>query len=166
MPDPPRSASTIGRSNPDDLRDEDPVHLRLVLWRAAKAVEEVDRASIASTGLGLSDFAVLEVLLHKGPAPVNALGRRVLLTSGSITTAVDRLQQRGLVRRMADPDDRRVCLVHLTTSGRRLIESAFATHAANLERAFAGVTPSERRRLTTLLRKLGKGAAAAMTPRQ
>ncbi len=63
-------------------------HVWLILWRAFHAIEQNALRSIAATGLGLSDFAVLEALLHKGPQPVNVLGRRILLTSGSITTAV------------------------------------------------------------------------------
>ncbi|MGD8797969.1 MAG: MarR family transcriptional regulator, partial [Desulfobacterales bacterium] len=77
-------------------------HIRLVLWKAAKAVEKVDRASIAQTSLGLSDFTIMEALLHKGPLPVNKIGQKVLLTSGSMTAAVDRLEGKGFVKRIQD----------------------------------------------------------------
>ena len=60
-------------------------HLWLILMKAYRALSQVDARSIAASGLGISDFAVLEVLLHKGPLPVNAIGRHVMLTSGSIT---------------------------------------------------------------------------------
>ena len=69
-------------------------HIRLVLWKAAKAVEEIDRASIAQTGLGVSDFAIMEALFHKGPLPVNQIGEKVLLTSGSMTAAVNRIEKK------------------------------------------------------------------------
>ncbi|MBI4909186.1 MAG: MarR family transcriptional regulator [Acidobacteria bacterium] len=104
----------------------------------------------------LSDFAVLEALLHVGPQPVNELGRKVLLTSGSITTAVDRLAERGLVRRVGHPSDRRTRIVSLTSEGRSLIRAQFATHAHDLERAMHGLTATERRTLFGLLRKLEK----------
>ncbi len=136
------------------------LHLRLVLWKAAKAVEQIDRASIRSTGLCLSDFTILEVLLHKGAMPVNAIGRKVLLTSGSMTTAIGRLQQRGLVSRQTDPADRRITHVDLTAAGRRLIEQAFARHAANFEQAFAHLDAVERADLQRLLKKLGLGLSA------
>jgi MarR family 2-MHQ and catechol resistance regulon transcriptional repressor len=84
------------------------VHLWLILLKAYRALAQVDAGSIASSGLGLSDFAVLEILLHKGSLPVNTIGRQVMLTSGSITTAVDRLEEKQLVRRQACPNDRRV----------------------------------------------------------
>jgi MarR family 2-MHQ and catechol resistance regulon transcriptional repressor len=67
------------------------VHLWLVLMRAHRAVSRHAMRSIEPSGLGFSDFAVLEVLLNKGPQKVNDIGRRVDLTSGSITTAIDRL---------------------------------------------------------------------------
>src|SRR5260370_34868225 len=79
--------------------DTSGVHVRLVLWKAERAMEAVDRRSIEKLGLGLSDFAVLEMLLHKGPQPVNTIGAKVLLTSGAITAAVDRLEAPGLPRR-------------------------------------------------------------------
>lgn len=135
------------------------VHTWLVLGRAARAVEARAEESIAHTGLGITDFAILEALLHKGSMPVNALGRKLLLTSGSITTAVDRLVAKGLVGRSDHPDDRRVRVVELTREGRRLIVPAFARHEKDLEAVAAVLTANERITLLTLLRKLGKFAA-------
>src|SRR6185295_20349840 len=83
------------------------VHLWLVLWKAMRAVEAHALKSIASQPICGSDFAVLEALLHKGPLPVNVIGRKVLLTSGSITAAVDRLEAQDLVERRAHARDRR-----------------------------------------------------------
>ena len=105
-----------------------------------------------------SDFAVLEALLHKGPLAVNAIGKKVLLTSGSMTAAVDRLERRGLVERQDDPGDRRTRIVHLTGAGDVLIQKLFAQHAADMERAVAVLSKSEAQTLTDLLRKLGRGA--------
>jgi MarR family transcriptional regulator, 2-MHQ and catechol-resistance regulon repressor len=89
---------------------------------------------------------------------VNALGAKVLLTSGSMTAAIDRLERRGLVRRTAEAHDRRARVVRLTSAGRKLIRSAFADHAQALERAVAALAPGERATLIGLLRKLGRGA--------
>lgn len=136
-------------------------HILLVLTRAARTLEARALASIEHTGLCASDFAVLEALLHKGSLPVNSLGALVLLTSGSITIAVDRLARRGLVRRRESPDDRRVRLVELTAAGRRLIEPAFARHAADLERIVSALSRAQRVTLVTLLRRLGTTAAAS-----
>ena len=135
-------------------------HTWLVLWRATRALEARALRSIAETGLGASDFGVLEMLLHKGPQPVNVIGRKVLLTPGSITTAVDRLAARGLVERRDDPADRRIRRVHLTEQGRRLIGPAWTRHEADLEEAVAVLTNAERAALVALLRKLGTNLEA------
>jgi len=114
--------------------------------------------SIEPSGLGVSDFAILEVLLHKGPQKVNEIGRRIDLTSGSITTAVDRLEAQGLVARAHDAADRRSRIVCLTPKGRSRIEDVFAHHAAALEAAARGLTRAERATLISLLKKLGTTA--------
>ena len=137
-------------------------HTFLVLWKAARAVERRAQESIANTGLGQTDFAILEALLHKGALPVNALGRKVLLTSGSITSAVDRLEARGLVARSDDPGDRRVRRVALTPAGRRVIAPAFARHAEELDEVVSVLTRAERATLVDLLRRLGRGAEGTL----
>lgn len=141
-------------------------HIRLVLWKAAKAVDKIDRAGIAETGLHLSDFAILEVLLHKGPQSISAIGEKVLLTSGSMTAAVNRLERRGLVRRSQDPADGRFFHVHLTAAGRKEIERAYAAHVENLEAVAAVLTDSERDQLVRLLKKLGRHAETMACPAQ
>jgi MarR family 2-MHQ and catechol resistance regulon transcriptional repressor len=134
------------------------VHVWLVLWKAYRALQQYASASIAATGLGGSDFAALEALLHKGPLPVNAIAEKVFLTSGSMTAAVDRLESKGLVQRKADASDRRARVVHLTPKGEALIATAFRDHAAALERAVEGLSQAERAELIRLLKTLGKGA--------
>ena len=130
-------------------------HIRLVLWKAAKAIEEVDKASIAQTGLGLSDFTIMEALLHKGPLPINQIGEKVLLTSGSMTAAVNRLERKGLVTRTQDPSDGRCFYVHLTKKGRQTIKTAYADHEKNLEKIAGVLSDSERKELARLLKKIG-----------
>lgn len=134
------------------------VHLWLLLWKTTKTLESHARRSVEATGLCLSDFGVLEALLHKGPLPVNTLGKKILLTSGSVTAAVDRLEKAGLVRRMNALEDRRSRIVHLTPQGSELIRGLFAQHALDLEHAFAALGGPERETLAGLLRKLGHGA--------
>ena len=138
--------------------DTSGVHVWLVLMKAHKTLAAISTADVARSGLCMSDFEILELLLNKGPMPVNTLGDRVFLTSGSSTAAVDRLQKRGLVRRAADANDRRARIVHLTTAGRKLISSIFVEHARVMERAAHALTPAERATLLSLLKKLGKTA--------
>src|SRR5882672_8441159 len=108
-------------------------HLWLVLMKAHRTLQRLATHSIDASDMGLSDFAVMEMLLHKGPQPVNEIGRRVELTSGAITTAVDRLESRGLVTREAHPSDRRGRIVRLTGAGEKHATRIFAGHKAAMD---------------------------------
>jgi MarR family 2-MHQ and catechol resistance regulon transcriptional repressor len=134
------------------------VHLWLILWKAYDTLRAHAEKHIESLGLGLSDFGILESLLHKGPQPVNTIGAMIRLTSGSITAAVDRLEEKGLVERKSDPADGRARVVHLTATGRKLISDAFDDHKQAMERATSGLTAAERKEAAALLRKLGVSA--------
>lgn len=141
------------------------VHVFLVLWKAARAVQAYAEKSISELEMCGSDFAVLEALLHKGALPINEIGKKVLLTSGSITVAVDRLEKKGLVERRAHGTDRRARMVHLTKEGRKAITRTYADHAADMERlASASLTRAERKTLISLLKKIGYKAAGASEP--
>ena len=141
---------------------QEPEHVWLVMMKAMRALTRYAAAGIEETGLGLSDFGVLEVLLHKGPLPVNAIGPIVDLTPGSISIAVDRLFEKGLVSRIESTEDRRVRIVALTARGKDLIGSAFRKHAGQMRKAFSELSPEELRDLDTALKKVGKRAAALM----
>src|SRR5436190_10054398 len=140
-------------------QDSSGVHVWLVFMKAFQALLPHAAQSIERTELGDSDFRVLEVLLHKGPLPVNTIGPKVWLTPGSISVAVDRLVQKGLVSRKDHPDDRRVRRVELTAKGRALITRGFRDHAAAMENAVAVLSKTERLTLLLLSKKLGKHAA-------
>src|SRR5437667_12776141 len=139
--------------------DSSGVHLWLVFMKAFQALIPHAASSIKRTELGDSDFRVLEVLLHKGPLPVNTIGPKVWLTPGSISVAVDRLVKRGLVARKERSQDRRVRQVELTAKGRALIVRGFREHAAAMENAVSVLSKNERLALLRLLKKLGKHAA-------
>jgi len=136
------------------------VHLWLVLWKATRALEVHAERSITSLNLGRSDFGVLEALLHKGSLAVHELGAKVLLTSGSITTAIDRLERSGLVTRGSDPGDRRTRIIRLTQAGRKTIRAAFHYHAQAMEQALSHLGSKDRETLLKLLRRLGHGASS------
>jgi MarR family 2-MHQ and catechol resistance regulon transcriptional repressor len=107
------------------------------------------------------------VLLHKGPQPVNVIGPKVDLNPGSISVAVDRLYERGLVNREESPNDRRVRVVSLTAEGKKVISAAFRKHAAQVESLFSVLSADDQAQLQTLLRKLGRHAesVASLKPR-
>jgi MarR family transcriptional regulator, 2-MHQ and catechol-resistance regulon repressor len=136
------------------------VHVWLVMMKAIQAIGQCAAQSIRETGLGDSDFRVLEVLLHKGPLPVNTIGPKVSLTPGSISVAIDRLYRKGLVTRTEGADDRRVRIVELTPSGRKLIVPAFQKHAAAMKKVFSALSPPELQELEAALKNVGMRAEA------
>jgi MarR family 2-MHQ and catechol resistance regulon transcriptional repressor len=144
---------------------QEPEHVWLVMMKAMRALTRYAAAGIEETGLGLSDFGVLEGLLHKGPLPVNTIGPIVDLTPGSISIAVDRLFAKGLVSRVESGEDRRVRIVALTPRGKDLIAPAFRKHAGQMRRVFSGLNPEELLSLEVALKKIGKCAAALMERR-
>ena len=137
-------------------------HVWLVMMKAMRALTRYAAAGIEETGLRLSDFAVLEVLLHRGPLPVNTIGPIVDLTPGSISIAVDRLFAKGLVSRVESAEDRRVRIVALTPRGKDLVASAFRKHSGQMKRVFSQLSPEELRGLEVALKRVGKRAAALM----
>jgi MarR family 2-MHQ and catechol resistance regulon transcriptional repressor len=115
-------------------------------------------AGLAETGIDETDFRILEVLLNKGPLPVNTIGPKVNLTPGSISTAVDRLVDRELVSRVESAEDRRIRVVSLTAKGKELIAPIFRKHTAEIKNIFANASPKELRSLEATLKKIGKRA--------
>ena len=137
---------------------QQPDHVWLVMMKAMRALTRYAAAGIEETGLGLTDFGVLEVLLHKGPLPVNTIGPIVDLTPGSISIAVDRL----LVTRVESTEDRRVRIIALTPRGKDLIVPAFRKHSGQMKRVLSELSAKELRSLEVALKKLGKRAVALM----
>jgi MarR family 2-MHQ and catechol resistance regulon transcriptional repressor len=146
-----------------DKTSRDPVHCWLVLVKTFQAASKYLYAGLAEAGIDDTDFGILEALLNKGPLPVNTIGPKVFLTPGSISTAVDRLVERGLVIRVESPEDRRVRVVSLTPKGKRLIAPIFRKHVAEIRKVFADASPKESRALETTVKKIGKRAESLGT---
>jgi MarR family 2-MHQ and catechol resistance regulon transcriptional repressor len=141
-----------------DKKSRNSVHCWLVLGKAYRAAAKYLYAGLEETGIDDTDFRILEALLNKGPLPVNTIGPRVYLTPGSISVAIDRLLDRGLVSRVESPEDRRVRIVSLTPKGKESIGPIFRKHSAEIRNVFADVSPKELRALETTLKKVGKRA--------
>jgi MarR family 2-MHQ and catechol resistance regulon transcriptional repressor len=140
--------------------------LWLVLARASNAMGTYIERSFGQSGFCLTDFMILEALLHKGPLTISAIGEKVLLASASMTSAIDRLAERGLVHRSLSAEDRRVRLVGLTCEGKRFIAGLFEQHVEDLERVSQGLTAEERRDMYSGLKKIGLAAKAATSALQ
>jgi MarR family transcriptional regulator, 2-MHQ and catechol-resistance regulon repressor len=144
----------------------DPTHCWLVWMRAHEAAVGYLLRGIEETGISFTDFRILEALLHKGPLPVNTIGPKVNLTPGSISVAVDRLLERGLVSRVESSEDRRVRLVALTKAGKDVIVPVFRKHAAEIAKMFSDASPKELEVFETVLKKTGKRAKSLGSARR
>lgn len=136
--------------------------LWLVMARAYRAMGSYIEGSFAAQGIGLSDFMVLEVLLHKGPQTISSIGDKVLLASASMTSAIDRLESQSLVRRRSSDSDRRIRLVELTDEGRKFIVEIYGRHEKDLEFIASELSNEERRALYEGLKKIGLAAQVAV----
>ena len=142
----------------EEKESTDGSHVYMVLWKTYRALLAHADSSKKRQDLCDSDFRVLEALLHQGPLPVNVIGAQVDLTTGSITSAIDRLEEKWLVVRKNHPDDRRIRIVELTPKGRRLIEKAYAQHKLDMENAFEDLSRNERNTLVGLLKRIHRTA--------
>jgi len=131
------------------------LHLFRVLVRAHRSVVEHSVRDIKSHGLHPTEFAVLELLYHKGPQPLQRIATSILLASGSVTYVVDKLEKNGMLRREACPTDRRVVYAVLTDQGRVLLERIFPDHAEAIRRAVGGLSAHEQETLIALLKRMG-----------
>ena len=125
------------------------------LLRATNTLQETGMRPVANLSLCHSDFSILQTLLRDGSQPVNTLGKQVFLTSGSITTAIDRLEQRGYVERKPDTKDRRVCLVTLTNHGRAIMNQASLSYSEAIQQATSSLSKHECELLQSLLGRIG-----------
>lgn len=134
--------------------------LYVVLARAVAAIERHGLVTIEASGLTPAEFGVLEALHHRGPLLLGELQRKILVSSGGITFLVDRLEKRGLVRRLPCETDRRARYAALTDEGHTLIARTFPRHAEGIRRAMSGLGLADQRAAIELLRALGTEAAA------
>jgi MarR family transcriptional regulator, 2-MHQ and catechol-resistance regulon repressor len=149
VPDEPdRPADTVAEA----------VRAYVKLLRATRAVVGRVEPRLAASGLTVTQFGVLDAILHKGALTQRELRRKVLTSAGNMTDVIDKLERRGLVRRMRDAEDRRSIHVELTEDGRMLVSTLFPAHAADIAAAMGGLAPSELRALDALLRRLGHTA--------
>jgi MarR family transcriptional regulator, 2-MHQ and catechol-resistance regulon repressor len=129
--------------------------LFIVLSRAYKAINEHVNKIIQAKGLNPTEFAVLELLYHKGDQPMQQIGGKILLASGSITYVVDKLEQKGMLKRIACPKDRRVTYAQITEDGKSFIQDVFPEHAQQIDKLMSSLSESEKLEAIELLKKLG-----------
>ncbi|MGZ9585517.1 MarR family winged helix-turn-helix transcriptional regulator [Paenibacillus marinisediminis] len=132
--------------------------LMVVLSRASRSLMDTAQQDMKRYELNPSEFAVLELLFHKGPTPIQQIGQKILLASGTMTYVIDKLSSKGLIVRQASDQDRRVINIQLTADGESLMECVFPEHAQVIHDACAHLTTEEQDTLILLLKKLGKSS--------
>lgn len=150
-------------SKPRVTTDEQAAALKLwvVLSRAHEAVAELAKRDVERGELSLTEFAVMEALLHKGDLTAGEVSKRVLLRSGSLTYVIDKLVERDLIRRKVCDADKRRTYLQLTAAGNALMRRIWPGHAAAIELATSGLTLTEKRTVARLLKKMGLHAQSA-----
>lgn len=138
--------------------------LWFVFARASASIGTYIERSFGKQGFCLTDFMILEALLHKGPLTISAIGEKVALASASMTSAIDRLEERRLVHRSLSAEDRRVRLVSLTCEGQKFISKLFEKHSSDLEAISTEFSQEERRVLYAAFKKIGFAAKSATPP--
>ncbi|WP_421384290.1 MarR family winged helix-turn-helix transcriptional regulator [Bacillus salacetis] len=134
---------------------EQSLKLFIVLSRAYKAINEDVQVFIQNNGLNMTEFAVLELLYHKGDQPLQQIGGKILLASGSITYVVDKLEKKGLIRRVACPNDRRVTYAQITEEGKDFIGDLFPRHEKQIHQLMSVLSSEEKETAIDLLKRVG-----------
>lgn len=140
-------------------KKEDPsLRLFVVLSKAYRSITDQVKRDIQKQGLNPTEFGVLEMLYHQGEQPLQKIGDKILLASGSITYVVDKLQEKGLLERKPCPKDRRITYAAITEEGRQLLHSIFPDHWKKIEEITGGLSNEEKEQLIPMLKKLGQYA--------
>ncbi|MFJ5769258.1 MarR family winged helix-turn-helix transcriptional regulator [Psychrobacillus sp. NPDC093180] len=129
--------------------------LFVVLSRAHKVIHECTNQFFQENGLNPTEFAVLELLYHKGKQPLQQIGNKILLASGSITYVVDKLEGRGYINRVSSPTDRRVTFAEITDEGTAFMDELFPRHEQQLQQLMDVLSEEEKAHMIELLKKLG-----------
>ncbi|WJH36484.1 MarR family transcriptional regulator [Paenibacillus sp. CC-CFT747] len=142
------------------LDEEQAASLKLfvILSKAYKTLMDHAVKDIRQYGVSSSEFAILEVLYTKGRIPLQQIGEKVLITSGSITYNIDKLEKKGLMKRVPCPEDRRVTYAEISETGRQWFDEIFPGHAQAIHERMQGLTLEEKTESAELLKKLGKAA--------
>ena len=145
--------STKYTGSKDEIRALDTY---IKLMRATNSVTSRVHNYLVEEKLTISQFGVLEAIFHLGPMVQRDLAAKLLMTCGNITTIVDNLEKRELVRRTRNSDDRRYITVQLTRTGEEVIRRLFPEHADRIRTELQILSAEEQELLGDLCRILGR----------
>lgn len=131
--------------------------LFVVLSKAYKTLMEQAAKDMKRHGLSPTEFMILEVIYSKRRVPLQQIGDKILITSGSVTYNIDKLADKGLIKRVPSAEDRRIIYAEMTDEGQKLFDRIFPEHASWIHAIMGTLTRDEKRLAIELLKKLGKG---------
>lgn len=141
---------------PSLIKDEElSLKLFVVLTRTLDSIKKKIEDDIKTLGLNPTEFAVLELIYHKGDQPIQKIGEKVLIASSSITYVVDKLEKKQLVKRNPCPNDRRITFATLTDNGEKLMDTLFPKHRKAINEILLGLSREEKENMIHQLKKLG-----------
>ncbi|MBB3125562.1 MarR family 2-MHQ and catechol resistance regulon transcriptional repressor [Paenibacillus rhizosphaerae] len=126
----------------------------LALMQTSKEIQECIRAELAKTDLHVTEFSVLEVLYFHGKQTIHEVAQRILVSSGSMTYVIDKLERKHLLQRVPCPDDRRVIHLVLTREGEEFMQSVMPGHQERVEHFFGSLSEEESGIFIQLLGKI------------
>ena len=131
----------------------------LVLMQTSKAIQERIRMEMMKNKLNITEFSVLESLYQRGKQTIQQIGQSILISSGSMTYVIDKLEQKGLLKRNACPNDRRAIHVTLTDDGENLMKKMMPEHEELVDYMFGSLNDDEAETIVKLLNKVSKRVA-------
>jgi MarR family 2-MHQ and catechol resistance regulon transcriptional repressor len=135
--------------------DDASLKLFVVLSKAHKAITEHAIKDIKRYNMTITEFTILELLYHKESFPMQQIGEKVLIPSESITYNIDKLVDKGLLRRQPYPTDRRVIYAVITEQGKNLFSEIMLQHTQVIHSALSGLNEHEKQETIRLIKKLG-----------
>ena len=127
-----------------------------VLMQTSKAVQDCMRVEMSQYNLSITEFSVLEVLFNKGKQTIHQIGNSILISSGTMTYVIDKLEQRHLLSRHACVEDRRVIHVTLTDAGKEMMDRIMPKHQEFVDSMFCSLNKEEKEIFVTLLKKINR----------
>jgi MarR family transcriptional regulator, 2-MHQ and catechol-resistance regulon repressor len=128
----------------------------LLLMQTSKAIQERIRDEMSKNKLSLTEFSVLEVLFYQGKQTIQQIGNRILISSGSMTYVIDKLEQKGIIKRNDCREDRRVIHITLTAEGMEMMEYIMPKYQDMVDSFFGDLTDNESELLVNSLKKVSK----------
>ncbi len=157
----PTMTPDLDHPAPREWTDEQDTALRLrvTLDRCHSTCDKAIAEKAKEYGLTRPQLRTLEALYHLGPLSLGELGDKLLVTPGTVTYVMDRLEDKGLVCRYRCPDDRRLIRAKLTPKGQALLAEILPGYFDFIEHLSRHLTTEEQETMGTLLKRLGKGIA-------